>query len=168
MASSRRDVSAWVQSRQSFVDGAHIIGRFRCRRRSRDAGKHRSAYGRRRRRDGGRAQRLARNRIHDRIDDRFVGGRLYPRPFHERHSRPAVSRIRDHDQRGDSGFRPRVSNANADAGKQCMCVNCELVKAELIGLGLGGFTKSDLIGDDNPVPNIASNKRVTSLRVRKQ
>ena len=61
----RRDVSAGLHGRQFIADGSDTFGGFRGGRRHRDAGKHRSAHGDGRRRDGVGAQRLARDRFHD-------------------------------------------------------------------------------------------------------
>ena len=61
------------------------------------------------------ARRIARNRLHDRLDDAVARGRVHPGAVHGRRARPAVPRVLGHDLRRDSDFRRRVGDADADA-----------------------------------------------------
>ena len=111
----RGDVPARLQPRQPVDDGADPVGRLRRGRRDRDAGEHLPA-----RRDGrgpadGVARRLARNRLHDRLDDAVAGRRVHPGAVHGRRARPAVPRVLGHDLRRDPDLRRRVGDADADA-----------------------------------------------------
>ena len=66
-------------------------------------------------RSGGRARRLARNRLHHRVDDAVAGRRLHPGPLHGRHPGPPVPRIRRHHLRRDSDLRRGVRHAHPHA-----------------------------------------------------
>ena len=61
------------------------------------------------------ARRLARDRLHDRLDDAVAGRRVHPGAVHGRRARPAVPRVRGHDLRRDPDLRRRVGDADADA-----------------------------------------------------
>ena len=94
----RRHVPARLHARQPLADGAHALGRLRRRRRHRHAREHRPPHG-----DGqdavpGGARRLARDRLHHRLDDAVAGGGVHPGAVHGRHRRPAVPRVRGHDR----------------------------------------------------------------------
>ena len=66
---------------------------------------------------GGRAAGVARNRLHDYVDDHFAGGRVHPGAVHGRHRGPAAARIlRDH-RGGDSDLGFRFADSDADAGQ---------------------------------------------------
>ena len=52
--------------------------------------------------------------VHHSRDDDLADGRVHPAAVHGRHSRTAVSRIRGHDRNGDSRFRIRLADADAD------------------------------------------------------
>ena len=92
-----------------------LVGRLRGRRRDRHAREHRAPH-----RDGeaaaaGGARRLARDRLHDRLDDDLAGRGVHPGAVHGRPARPAVPRVRGHDQRRDPGLGLRLADADADA-----------------------------------------------------
>ena len=111
----RRDVHARLQPRQPVDDGAHPLGRLRRRRCDRDAGEHLPA-----RRDGrgaadGLAGRVARDRLHHRVDDAVARRGVHPGAVHGRRARAAVPRVLGHDLRGDSDLRRRLGDADADA-----------------------------------------------------
>ena len=104
-----------LQPRQPVDDGADPLGRLRRGRRDRDAGEHLPA-----RRDGRGsadrvARRIARNRLHHRLDDAVAGRGVHPGAVHGRRARPAVPRVRGHHLRRDSDLRRRVGHADADA-----------------------------------------------------
>ena len=61
------------------------------------------------------ARRLARNRLHDPVDDVLARRGVHPGAVHGRHPRPAAARVRRHDRRGDPGLGLRVADADADA-----------------------------------------------------
>ena len=54
---------------------------------------------------GGRAERVARDRLHHRLDDALAGRGVHPGAVHGRRAGPAVQGIRGHHLRGDSDFR---------------------------------------------------------------
>ena len=62
----------------------------------------------------GRARRLARDRLHHPLDDAVAGRRVHPGAVHGRPARPAVPRVRGHDQRRDPGLGLRLADADAD------------------------------------------------------
>ena len=66
-------------------------------------------------RAAGGARRLARDRLHDRVDDAVARRGVHPGAVHGRHPRPAVPRVRGDDLRRDSDLRRRVADADADA-----------------------------------------------------
>ena len=112
----RADVGVRLHARQSVADGADHRGRFRGRRRHRDAGKHHPLYRGRREADGRRLQGRPGNRFHHRLDQHFAGGGADPAVADGRHHRAPVPRIRgdagDDDLRLDGG----VADADADDG----------------------------------------------------
>ena len=61
------------------------------------------------------ARRLARDRLHDRLDDAVAGRGVHPGAVHGRRARPAVPRVRGHDLRRDPDLRRRLGDADADA-----------------------------------------------------
>ena len=85
------DVPAELHGGQSFADGADAFGGIRGGRRDRDAGKHRAPYGDGRNGDGGGAERLERDRIHDRFDDAVARGCVHPGAVHGRNYRAAAA-----------------------------------------------------------------------------
>ena len=112
----RGDVPARLQPRQPVADGADA-------RRSASSSTTRSSCSRTscatwsigESADGGRAERLAGNRVHDRLDDAVARRGLHSRAVHGRHRRPAAARVRGDDRRRDSGVRLRVDQPDADA-----------------------------------------------------
>ena len=65
--------------------------------------------------DAGRPGRLARDRLHHRLDDPVAGGGVHPGAVHGRHRRPAVPRVRRDDRRGGPGLGLRLADPDADA-----------------------------------------------------
>ena len=63
----------------------------------------------------GGAEGIARDRLHDRLDDILAGRGVHPGAVHGWHPGTAVQRIRSHDLRGDSDFRRGVGNVDAHA-----------------------------------------------------
>ena len=61
------------------------------------------------------ARRLARDRLHDRVDDAVARRGVHPGAVHGRRARPAVPRVLGHDLRRDPDLRRRVGHADADA-----------------------------------------------------
>ena len=59
-------------------------------------------------------KRLARDRVHDPLDDAVADGGVHPRALHGRHRRPAAARVRRDDRRGDPGVGRRVADPDAD------------------------------------------------------
>ena len=55
------------------------------------------------------------DRLHDRLDDAFAGGRLHPGALPGRPHRPVVPRVRGDDQRSDPGLRIRLPDPDPDA-----------------------------------------------------
>ena len=112
----RADVGRRLQSRQSVADGADDFGRLCRRRRDRDAREHHPLHRRGRGAVRGRAERLARNRLHHRVDQRFADCGVDSAAADGRHHRAAVPRIRgdavDDDRRVGRG----VADADADDG----------------------------------------------------
>ena len=112
----RGDVPAGLHARQPVADGADAFGRLRGGRRHRDAGKHRPPHGNGRRRRMEAALEGSREigfTIH--LDDAVAGGRVHSGAVHGRHYRTPAARVRGDHQRGDSGFRLRLADADADA-----------------------------------------------------
>ena len=95
--------------------GAHAVGRLRGRRRHRHAGEHRAPRRGRHAPVRGGAERLARDRLHHRIDHIFADRGVHPGAADGRHGRPRVPRIRGVDLGGDHRFRLRFAHAHADA-----------------------------------------------------
>ena len=111
----RGDEDAGLQPRQPVDDGAHPLDRLRRGRRHRDAGEHRAAHGGGRTAARGRAQRLARDRLHHPDDDDVARRRLHPDPVHGRHPRAPLPRVRRHDHHRRPDLGHRVRDADADA-----------------------------------------------------
>ena len=111
----RGDVGARLQPRQPVADGADALGRLRRRRRDRHAREHRPPHGDGQAAHAGGARRIEGDRVHDRVDDGVARRGVHPDPVHGRHRRPPDARVRGHDRGGDSGLRPRVADADADA-----------------------------------------------------
>ena len=63
----------------------------------------------------GGAGRLARDRLHDRLDDAVAGGGVHPDSLHVGHSRPPLPRVRRHDLHGHPDLRNGVDQPDADA-----------------------------------------------------
>jgi hypothetical protein len=110
----RGDGAAQLQPRQSFAHGAHAVRRVRRGRRHRHARKYRAPHGNGRAGDGGRAQRLARNRLHNHFNDALALCGVHSDPVHERTARAAAARICRDDCRGGFVFRFRFIDADAD------------------------------------------------------
>ena len=64
---------------------------------------------------GGRASRLARDRLHHRLHDHLAGGGVHPGAVHGRHRGPAAARVRRHHHGRDPDLRLRL----ADASRPC-------------------------------------------------
>ena len=111
----RRDVPARLQPRQPVDDGADSLHRLRGGRRHRDAGEHRPPHGNGREAAGGRAQRIAGNRLHHRLHDAVAGRRVHPGAVHGRHPGTAVQGIRRHHLRRHSDLRRGLGDADAHA-----------------------------------------------------
>ena len=92
-----------------------LVGRLRRRRRHRDAREHRPPHGDGQDAAAGRARRLARDRLHDPLDDAVAGRRCSSRCCSWAGSRPAVPRVRGHHRRRDPGLGLRLADADADA-----------------------------------------------------
>ena len=92
----RRDVSARLQPRHPFADGADHRHRLRRRRRDRRAGKHLAAHRRRHAAHAGGVARRARSRLHRAVDQPVADRGVPADPADGRHSRPAVPRIHRH------------------------------------------------------------------------
>ena len=110
----RRHVHARLQPRQPVDDGPDPLGRLRRRRRDRDAREHLPA-----RRDGRRpadrvARRIARDRLHHRLDDAVAGRGVHPGAVHGRRARPPVPRILGQHLRRHPDFGRRLGDADAD------------------------------------------------------
>ena len=60
-------------------------------------------------------ERLARDRLHHRLDDHLPGRRVHPRAVHGRAPRPAAPRVRGHHRRRHPRLRLRLADAHADA-----------------------------------------------------
>ena len=111
----RRDVCVRLLHQQHDAAGADAVGRLRGRRRHRDAGKHRAPHRRRHAPVRGGAERLARDRLHHRVDHVLADRGVHPGAADGRHGRPRVPRIRGDDRGRDRGVRLRVADADADA-----------------------------------------------------
>ena len=58
---------------------------------------------------------IARDRLHDRVDDAVARGGVHPGAVHGRRARPPVPRVLGHDLRRDSHLRRGLGDAHADA-----------------------------------------------------
>ena len=67
------------------------------------------------------AQRIARDRLHHRLDDAVAGGRVHSGAVHGRHPGPAVQGIRGHHLRRHSDFRRGLGDADARCFAAAFC-----------------------------------------------
>ena len=112
-----RHVPARLQPRQPLADGAHALGRLRRRRRDRDAREHRPPHGAwASRRCEAALDGLARDRLHDPLDDALARRGVHPGAVHGRASSAGCF----HEFAvticvGDPDLRLRLADADADA-----------------------------------------------------
>ena len=111
----RGDVCLRLLHQQHDAAGADAVGRLRGRRRHRHAGEHRAPYRGRHAPVRGGAERLARDRLHHRVDHLLADRGVHPGAADGRHGRPRVPRIRGVDLGGDHRLRLRLADADADA-----------------------------------------------------
>ena len=111
----RGHVHAGLLHQQHDAAGVDIVGRFRGRRRHRDAGKHRAPYRARHAALRGGAQGRARDRLHHHLDHVLADRRVHSGSADGRHRRPRVPRIRGDHLGCDRGVGFRVADADADA-----------------------------------------------------
>ena len=112
-----RHVPARLQPRQPVADGADDLHRLRRRRCDRHDREHLALPGDGRLADGGRAEGLGGDRLHDRVADGVAHRRAHSAAVHGGHRRPPVPRVRG-DARGHHHLLGlRVADADADDGR---------------------------------------------------
>ena len=110
-----------VQHRQPVAHGAHALRRLRGGRRDRDAREHLAAHRGREVAAPGGARRLARDLVHDPVDDDLARGGVPAGPVHGRDPRAPAARVRrDHHHRG-ADLRVRVAHPDADDVRAGSC-----------------------------------------------
>ena len=112
----RAHVGGRLQPRQSLAHGVHHLGRFRRRRRDRDAREHHPPHRGRGKALSGGAQGFRRDRLHHHLDLGVAGRGAHPAPDDERHHRPPVPRILGHDRDDDLRLGRRFADADPDDG----------------------------------------------------
>ncbi len=102
-------------AQQPVADGADARRRLRRRRCHRHAREHRAPPREGRQPHGGRRRRIARDRVHHRLDDHLADRRLHSDHLHGRHARSPAERVRDHHRRRHPRLGYRLADADADA-----------------------------------------------------